>query len=915
MALNIASYNLHGYNQGYPLLISLCESFDVILLQEHWLYPNELALLDDINRDFMCISVSSMGKLLSSGVRHGRPFGGVGILVHKKLLSKFKCVARRERFIAVFIGNVLLLNVYLPVNTGTVDYSEEMRCVLEDMMSVIRDCQATDVIVAGDFNFNFELDVKVRNMFQVATGDSLVTCDDLLELDDCSLAHPVTFRRNAEHCGTFIDHFCVTRNLKHAVVRSYIIDSGANLSDHLPICIEINCDSAISLNGRREIEHRRRFRWDKADVLSYYHSTYSLLSQIPVSDELLDCLKMRSGNAQYCVDYVYNSLVNALSASAEAWVPRTKSGFYKVWWNDTLTELKRASIEAHDLWKLCGCPKNGDVFMSMKRAKIAYKQAIKMNRVDEESYFSNELNDLLLSKDVPGFWRSWNAKIGGVKTSPVIDGVTDSSLIAQKFADLFQTNCCQAQVDNCNADAFLQHLRLLKTSDVSGLKLLDVETVSRCLARMKKCKAPGIDNIETEHLVYAHPLLVVQLCVLFNTMMQCSVVPETFHAGIVVPVLKDKRGDVTDMNNYRAVTLSSCISKLFEMCLLELYGDMLSTSPLQFGFKKKLGTRHALYVLRSTVEYFVKNGSTVNVALLDISKAFDNVHHIQLFKKLLELGLPPGIVELLAVWYDGSYACVRWHMCMSACFSLTVGVRQGGVLSPVLFTVYVNSILLRLQQSNYGCVIASQFLGCIMYADDLVLLCPSICGLKKMLDICVDEVTGLNLKLNVKKSCILRFGSRYMHNCKEVAFDGGVIEFVTKAKYLGVMLKVGKNFGVDVQYMKSNFYSSFNSVFHRVAKFQNELVVLQLVTTFCQPYLLYCVECLELSVTQLRSIEHTWLCAISHIFHITGSHVKLVSDFAGKIPFSDMLQDRRKQFLDGLRFVDNSVLQFMSVLV
>jgi len=82
---------------------------------------------------------------------------------------------------------------------------------------------------------------------------------------------------------------------------------------------------------------------------------------------------------------------------------------------------------------------------------------------------------------------------------------------------------------------------------------------------------------------------VVQLCVLFNTMMQCSVVPETFHAGIVVPVLKDKRGDATDINNYRAVTLSSCISKLFKMCILELYGDMLSTSSLQFGFKKKLG--------------------------------------------------------------------------------------------------------------------------------------------------------------------------------------------------------------------------------------------------------------------------------------------------------------------------------------
>ena len=92
--------------------------------------------------------------------------------------------------------------------------------------------------------------------------------------------------------------------------------------------------------------------------------------------------------------------------------------------------------------------------------------------------------------------------------------------------------------------------------------------------------------------------------------------------------------------------------------------------------------------------------------------------------------------------------------------------------------------------------------------------------------------------------------------------DGDVIEFVDKAKYLGVTLKVGKNLGVDLQYMKSNFYCSFNSVFHRVARFQNELVVLRL--AFCQPYLLYCTECFDLSVTQLRSIEHTWLCAVTY---------------------------------------------------
>ena len=231
----------------------------------------------------------------------------------------------------------------------------------------------------------------------------------------------------------------------------------------------------------------------------------------------------------------------------------------------------------------------------------------------------------------------------------------------------------------------------------------------------------------------------------------------------------------------------------------------------------------------------------------------------------------------------------------------------------MLFNVYVNSVLLRLQQLNYGCVIGSEFLGCIMYADDLLLICPIICGLKKMLNICVEEFSDLNLTLNVKKSCILRFGARYVHNCAEVQFTGGAIRFVDKAKYLGVMLKIGKKFGVDLQYMKSNFYRTFNCVFHRVAIFHNEIVIMQLVTSFCQPYLLYCTECLALTVTQIRSINHTWKCAMSHIFNISGPDVALVCDYTGNL--YDQMMTRKDRFYTSLRSVNNAVISFLLTVV
>jgi len=99
------------------------------------------------------------------------------------------------------------------------------------------------------------------------------------------------------------------------------------------------------------------------------------------------------------------------------------------------------------------------------------------------------------------------------------------------------------------------------------------------------------------------------------------------------------------------------------------------------------------------------------------------------------------------------------------------------------------------------------------------------------------------------------------------------------------------------------------SVFHRVARFRSEIVILQLVTSFCQPYLLYCSECLGLTATQIRSINHTWQCALSHIFNITGPDVALVCDYTGNI-YETMMR-RTDSFYSRLRGGDNDAIRFV----
>jgi len=168
--------------------------------------------------------------------------------------------------------------------------------------------------------------------------------------------------------------------------------------------------------------------------------------------------------------------------------------------------------------------------------------------------------------------------------------------------------------------------------------------------------------------------------------------------------------------------------------------------------QKKLSCSHAVYTLRTVTDFYVNGQSTVNVALLDLSKAFDMVNHMTLFSKLMRLRIPPMVLKLLMSWYICSMAYVKWGAFTSYCFQLLHGVRQGGVLLSVLFCIYVDCVIQRLRESKLGCWLGEVYVGCILYADDVILMSSIICELQKMVNVCIDEVTKLDMKINTKNA-------------------------------------------------------------------------------------------------------------------------------------------------------------------
>ena len=168
--------------------------------------------------------------------------------------------------------------------------------------------------------------------------------------------------------------------------------------------------------------------------------------------------------------------------------------------------------------------------------------------------------------------------------------------------------------------------------------------------------------------------------------------------------------------------------------------------------------------------------STVNLCTLDLSKAFDRINHYALFVKLMQRRIPWELLALLEDWLCSSYTHVRWYSANSKYYKINSGVRQGGVLSPYLFAVYIDNLVDRVRNDNVGCIIRQVCASILLYADDIVLIAPSISALQKLVQICEDELCCLDMQINAKKSNCIRIGPRCRNSCVNiVTTDGSVI--------------------------------------------------------------------------------------------------------------------------------------------
>jgi len=230
---------------------------------------------------------------------------------------------------------------------------------------------------------------------------------------------------------------------------------------------------------------------------------------------------------------------------------------------------------------------------------------------------------------------------------------------------------------------------------------------------------------------------------------------------------------------------------------------------------------------------------------------------------------------------------------LSRCFSVTCGVRQGGVLSPLLFAIYVDDVIVNLHHKRLGCSVGGSYIGCLMYADDLMLLSASLTVLQQMVDVCVQEMTYLDMKFNASKSMVLRIGKARRKLCDDIRLCGVDLQFVSTVKYLGVYIESANTFKLSFLESQSKFFRSTNGIFYKAN--MCETVMMHLFSSYCKPILLYALDSVHLSSSNLKSLTHSWHAIFWKLFG--NNDVDCINDihgFMGYLPLVTEINARSR---------------------
>jgi len=842
--LNIASVNVCGLNSKlrYPEFTEFCNKYDLIALCE--------TKLDSI--DVKNVSLENYDFVYVNRKKCNRASGGIGIFVKSSLVeqgvfSVLQCDDYDYDNILPFrlsINDKIVTSVVVYVEPENSRYAKND--AFERIENVLKSLGEGPYLILGDLNARTKClnELMIYDSFNVDINDNTEEVLRRKYEEELMFECGVPERRVSQdtktnnygyqlidmlkHLGLVImngrcgkDRFSGDITCKDRSIVDYgiaspwllplvndfeILDFNECWSDvHRAISIQIKCsihnedvcEDEIT-DGPKETVPKWRQEFVQTLVTSI-----DLQKVMNLQNDLDLCRdKIIS---QEGIDILYGKLKDILQEAG------TRCGSLKVksrrknkkkvkqeWWNEECQEARNYFFQAR---KKCSMRMNEDSFAARREANKKYKKAINKAMNDYKKDIVVRIRKLQ-SKNPKEYWEIIN-KCNTKRKEEVLNKIS-----CEAFAEHFKDLNFDDQPREENKTSF----------DGTNSELLNgaftEEEIEKCVKKLKNNKACGLDKILNEFIIHTFPTLKQVYINLFNLALKSGVVPTDWTIGVIVPIYKNK-GSISDVDNYRGITLLSCIGKLFTLVLNDRVKLFLEDRNLlgeeQAGFRNGYSTIDHVFTLNFIVNLYLQKKKKVFCAFVDYRKAFDSIDRICLWRKLIAHGIDGLILKVVKYMYDQAKSCVRSGNIVSDYFECNVGVRQGENLSPVLFALFKNDLV----DFMHNKCIGLQELGkeinkylsdeetdvylrlyLLLYADDTVIMAESADDLQTALNVLADYCDENKLVVNSSKTKILVFSRGVLRNLPSFTFNNMNLEIVKSYQYLGIIFNYNGRFNV-----------------------------------------------------------------------------------------------------------------------
>ena len=464
----------------------------------------------------------------------------------------------------------------------------------------------------------------------------------------------------------------------------------------------------------------------------------------------------------------------------------------KIWYDKDCRVIKQQLTHLGKLIK--NNPFDNSILFSFRHARKLYKATTRKKR---RVFVNKTLDSLegLQSTNPKKFWSIFK-KLKGYDKTNQNDPIAPGQWI-DHFANLMNK---PLNIDESHEAELKDYIKCNKDSIFSQINFTIKESeINQVICKLKNNKASGLDGILNEMLKSSRIYIVPILVKLFNLILLKGSFPDDWRVNTLTPI--HKKGDRFVPSNYRGISVCSNLCKLFCTVLHDRiikFAEEKKLIPVhQIGYRAKSRTSDHLLTLKNLIDKYIRKqkSSYLYTCFVDFKAAFDSVWRTALIYKLVKCEIGGNVLNVIKSMYREVSYCLKLQTGLTKEMKTNVGVKQGCVLSPTLFNLYLADLPNIFDASCDPVEIFDSKFNCLMFADDIVLFSDSSIGLQNSLDKLKSYCEKWHLTVNTEKTKVLIF-NKNGKLLKNHSFNFGAdrIELVKDYCYLGIIFCASGSF-------------------------------------------------------------------------------------------------------------------------